>query len=53
MNYVNRRQGNMSVKQNNNKLSLTVRSVTTVVQAIDLFTAILAWHESAQASKAN
>ena len=53
MNYVNRRQSNMSVKQNNNKLSLTVRSVTTVVQAIDLFTEILAWHESAQAAKAN
>lgn len=53
MNYVNRRQSNMSVKQNNNKLSLTIRSVTTVVQAIDLFTEILAWHESAQAAKAN
>lgn len=53
MNYVNRRQGNMSVKQNNNKLSLTVRSVTTVVQAINLFTAILSWHESTQTLKAN
>ena len=53
MNYVNRRQGNMSMKQNNNKLSLTVRGVTSVVQAIDLFTAILTWHESTRATKAN
>ena len=53
MNYVNRRQGNMSVKQNNNKLSLTVRGINTVVKAIDLFTAILSWHESANTSKAN
>ncbi len=53
MNYVNRRQGNMSVKQNNNKLSLTVRNVTTVVQAIDLFTGILKYHESTITSRAN
>ncbi len=53
MNYVNRRQGNMSMKQNNNKLSLTVRGVTSVVQAIDLFAAILTWHESTRATKAN
>ena len=43
----------MSVKQNNNKLSLTVRGINTVVKAIDLFTAILSWHESANTSKAN
>lgn len=46
MNYVNRRQGNMTVKQNNNKLSLTVRGVSSVVQAIDLFGSIFRWHES-------
>ncbi|MCK7538906.1 MAG: hypothetical protein MZV63_52200 [Marinilabiliales bacterium] len=34
MNYVNRKQGNMTIKQNNNKLSLTVREVTSVTQAI-------------------
>jgi len=53
MNYVNKRQGNMTVKQNNNKLSLTVRGVTSVNQAIDLFTKILAWHESTLTQKPN
>ncbi len=47
MNYVNRRQGNMSVKQANNKLSLTVRGIDSVAQAISLFGAIISYHESA------
>ncbi|TNF38598.1 MAG: transcription-repair coupling factor, partial [Bacteroidetes bacterium] len=51
MNYVNRRQGNMTMKQNNNKLSLTVRGVSSVVQAIDLFNSILSWHESTVSSE--
>jgi transcription-repair coupling factor (superfamily II helicase) len=53
MNYVNRRQGNMSVKQNNNKLSLTVRGVASVIQAIELFRGILSSYESSEASKTN
>jgi len=44
MNYVNRKQGSMTVKQGNGKLSLTVRSVTSVSQAIALFGKILSWH---------
>jgi len=51
MNYVNKRQGNMAVKQNNNRLSLTVRGVTSVNQAIDLFTKILSWHETTLTQK--
>lgn len=46
MNYVNRRDRNMAVRQNNNKLSLTVKGVTSVDQAIDLFKKILEWHHS-------
>ena len=46
MNYVNRKQGNMTVKQANGKLSLTVRGVTSVSQAIELFGKILSWHIS-------
>ncbi len=46
MNFVNRKQGNMTIKQNNSKLSLTVREVTAVTQAISLFSRILSYHES-------
>jgi hypothetical protein len=46
MNYVNRKQGSMTVKQANGKLSLTVRGVTSVSQAIELFGKILFWHTS-------
>ena len=46
MNFVNRKQGNMTIKQNNSKLSLTVREVTSVTQAISLFSRILSYHES-------
>ncbi len=46
MNFVNRKQGNMTIKQNNSKLSLTVREVTSVTQAITLFSRILSYHES-------
>jgi hypothetical protein len=53
MNYVNRRQGSMTVKQTNNKLSLTVKGTTSVDQAIDLFSGILAYHESTMGSDAN
>jgi hypothetical protein len=41
----------MTMKQNNNKLSLTVRGVSSVVQAIDLFNSILSWHESTVSSE--
>ncbi|MDX9773564.1 MAG: transcription-repair coupling factor [Bacteroidales bacterium] len=53
MNYVNRRQGNMTVKQNNSKLSLTVKNVTSVSQAIELLTKIISYHESNRDLKAN
>jgi hypothetical protein len=46
MNYVNKRQGTMTVKQTNNKLSLTVKGTSGVDKAIDLFSGILAYHES-------
>jgi hypothetical protein len=46
MNFVNRKQGIMTVKQNNNKLSLTVRDVSSVAQAIALFNRIQAFHTS-------
>jgi len=46
MNFVNRKQGTMTVKQNNNKLSLTVREVSSVAQAIALFNRIQAFHSS-------
>ncbi|MFZ0471049.1 MAG: transcription-repair coupling factor [Bacteroidales bacterium] len=46
MNFVNRKQGIMTVKQNNNKLSLTVRDVSSVAQAIALFNRIQAFHAS-------
>jgi transcription-repair coupling factor (superfamily II helicase) len=46
MNFVNRKQGNMTVKQNNNKLSLTVREVSSVAQAIALFNKIQSFHIS-------
>jgi transcription-repair coupling factor (superfamily II helicase) len=46
MNFVNRTQGNMTIKQNNTKLSLTVREVTSVSQAIALFGKIMSYHES-------
>ncbi|MBE0674819.1 MAG: hypothetical protein IH591_09180, partial [Bacteroidales bacterium] len=46
MNFVNRKQGNMTIRQNNNKLSLTVREMTSVTQAIALFGRILSYHES-------
>lgn len=52
MNYVNRRQGNMTVRQNNNKLSLTVKGMADVSQAIDLFAKIISYHESTQIPKA-
>ena len=53
MNYVNKRQGNMIMKQNNNKLSLTVKNVTSVGQAIKLLTGIISYHESNTGLKAN
>ncbi|HZM12970.1 MAG TPA: transcription-repair coupling factor [Bacteroidales bacterium] len=46
MNFVNRKQGTMTIKQNNNKLSLTVREVSSVAQAIALFNRIQAFHSS-------
>ncbi|MFZ2285582.1 MAG: transcription-repair coupling factor [Bacteroidales bacterium] len=46
MNYVNSKKGNMTIRQNNNKLSLTVREITSVTQAITLFGKILSYHES-------
>lgn len=46
MNFLNRRRESMIVKQNNNKLSLTVRDIRSVEQAIDLFRKILAYHSS-------
>ncbi len=46
MNFVNRKQGTMTVKQNNNKLSLTVRDMPSVAQAIALFNRIQAFHSS-------
>jgi len=46
MNFVNRKQGNMTVKQNNNKLSLTVRDISSVAQAIALFNKIQSFHLS-------
>jgi transcription-repair coupling factor (superfamily II helicase) len=46
MNFVNRKQGIMTVKQNNNKLSLTVREVSSVVQAIALFNKMQTFHSS-------
>jgi transcription-repair coupling factor (superfamily II helicase) len=46
MNFVNRKQGTMTVRQNNNKLSLTVKNVSSVVQAMDLFERIQSYHSS-------
>jgi transcription-repair coupling factor (superfamily II helicase) len=46
MNFVNRKQGIMTVKQNNNKLSLTVRDVSSVAQAIALFNKMQSFHSS-------
>jgi transcription-repair coupling factor (superfamily II helicase) len=46
MNFVNRKQGIMTVKQNNNKLSLTVRDISSVAQAITLFNRMQAFHAS-------
>ncbi len=42
MDFVNKGHGKMRVKQNNEKLSLTVRDITTVAEAAALFTSILA-----------
>jgi hypothetical protein len=53
MNFVNRKQGNMTVKQNNNKLSLTVRDVLSVAQAIALFKKIQSFHLSTIKPAAN
>ena len=53
MNFVNRKQGNMTVKQNNNKLSLTVRDVSSVAQAIALFKKIQSFHLSTIKPAAN
>jgi transcription-repair coupling factor (superfamily II helicase) len=53
MNYVNRRQSNMSVKQNNNKLSLSVKDVTSVAQAIALLGKIISFHELNTGLKTN
>ncbi|MCI0522638.1 MAG: hypothetical protein L0Y37_03185, partial [Bacteroidales bacterium] len=50
MNYVNRKQSHMSVKQNNNRLSLTVRDITSVSQAIALFEKIRSYHAQAPTS---
>jgi transcription-repair coupling factor (superfamily II helicase) len=48
MNYVNRKQNMMSVKQNNNRLSLTVRAMPSVAESIDLLNKIQAFHLSSQ-----
>jgi transcription-repair coupling factor (superfamily II helicase) len=53
MNFVNRKQGNMTVKQNNNKLSLTVRDISSVAQAIALFKKIQSFHLSTIKPAAN
>ena len=50
MNYVNRKQSHMSVKQNNNRLSFTVREITSVAQAIALFDKIRSFHTQNQSS---
>ena len=53
MNFVNRKKGNLTVKQNNNKLSLSVSGITSVSQARDLFANILAYHTSTLNQEAN
>jgi transcription-repair coupling factor (superfamily II helicase) len=53
MNFVNRKRGNMTVKQNNNKLSLNVSGVSSVSQATDLFSNIFEYHTSIQTQEAN
>jgi transcription-repair coupling factor (superfamily II helicase) len=53
MNFVNGKQGSMTVKQNNNKLSLTIRNVLSVAQAIVLFNKIQAFHSSSIKSAVN
>ncbi|MRR18641.1 transcription-repair coupling factor [bacterium] len=53
MNFVNRKQDRMTIKQNNSKLSLTVREVTSVTQAINLFGRILSYHESTLKTQAD
>lgn len=50
MNYVNRKRSHMSVKQNNNRLSLTVRDITSVSQAIALFDKIRSFHAQPRTS---
>jgi transcription-repair coupling factor (superfamily II helicase) len=47
MNFVNRHSDRMTVRQNNNKLSLTVRDVSSVAPAIELFKKILSSHSPA------
>lgn len=47
MNFVNRHSDRMTVRQNNNKLSLTVRDVSSVDRAIELFKKILSSHSPA------
>jgi transcription-repair coupling factor (superfamily II helicase) len=47
MNFVNSKHESMTVRQNNNKLSLTVRNVRSVAQAIELFNKIASSHSSA------
>jgi transcription-repair coupling factor (superfamily II helicase) len=53
MNFVNRKRGNMTVKQNNNKLSLNVSGVSSVSQATDLFSNIFEYHTSTQIQEVN
>jgi transcription-repair coupling factor (superfamily II helicase) len=52
MNFVNRKRDRMTVRQNNNKLSLTVKEIRSVLQATDLFKQILMFND-ASAKAAN
>lgn len=47
MNFVNRKRDSITVRQNNNKLSMTVRDIRTVAQAIDLFKKLLSSNSQA------
>lgn len=46
MNFVNRKHNTMNVKQNNNKLSLTVKDISSVNAVISLFDDIQAFHHA-------
>jgi transcription-repair coupling factor (superfamily II helicase) len=53
MTFVNRKKGNMTVKQTNNKLSMSTSEITSVSQATVLFSNILAYHMSTLIPEAN